>query len=272
MNNRALTLSLVMGVLAIFFVQSYVSSIEEEAQKKYGSSVLVLVSKKDIKEMEVLNETMLEFQAIPKKFLEPAAISLEKSAEEDPKSSSKTMKSVLGAIALVPMKKGEQLGFNKITDPSIRTGLSNQVAPGKRAVSIPVSEVTGLSKLVKPGDRVDLIVVLDLGGGKVGKVAKTLLQDVVVLSIGRYIVNNLGRTVELDPSGEGSRVRSLVEDFSFSSVNLEVDPEQAQSLALVLNSGENALTLSLRNNDDTERRVVRPTTLKEVYGAGEASP
>ena len=36
MDNRALTLSVVMAILAVFFVQSYVSSIEEETRKKFG--------------------------------------------------------------------------------------------------------------------------------------------------------------------------------------------------------------------------------------------
>jgi pilus assembly protein CpaB len=268
MNNRALTLSLIMAVIAVFFVQSYVSSIEEEAKKKFGTEVLVIVARKDIREMETVNETMLEFKLIPKRFLEPAAISLEK--KEEDKESVKTLKGLTGTIAVVPVKKGEQLTYNKLTDPSIRTGLAPQIAPGRRAVSIPVNESSSVSKLVKPGDRVDLIAIVDLGGGKENKVAKTVLQDVVVLSIGRYITNNVARLVETDPAGGKDRVKSLAEDFSFTSVTLEVEPPQAQAIALLLASGDNSLALSLRNNDDVERVNFPSTTLSDLFGADAA--
>src|SRR5690242_6398936 len=104
MNNRALTLSLVMAVVAIFFVQSYVSSIEEEAKKKFGTEVLAIVAKRDVKEMETINETVLEFKNVPKRFLEPAAISIEK--KDNSVESQKLLKSLSGTIAVVPVKKG----------------------------------------------------------------------------------------------------------------------------------------------------------------------
>jgi pilus assembly protein CpaB len=264
MNNRALTLSLIMAVMAVFFVQSYVSSIEEEEKKKYGTSVMVVVAKKDILEMDTINETQLEYLVIPKKYLEPAAVSLESKVEDA--SSAKTLRSISGNVAIVPIKKGEQITYNKITNPSIRTGLSPQIAPGKRAISIPVSETSGVSKLIKPGDRVDLISVVDLGGGKDKKVAKTVLQDVVILSIGRYITNNVARSVEVDSLGGKEKIRSLAEDYSFTTVTLEVDPIQVQTISLLLNSEDNALTLSLRNNDDIERVNLPDTNLFDVYG------
>lgn len=265
MNNKALTISLLAAVVAIFFVESYVTSIEEEAKKKYGTEILVITARKDIKEMETITETSLEFTLIPKKYLEPAAVSVEK--KEEDKETSKALKGVSGTIAVVPIKKGEQLTYNKITEPSMRTGLATQVAPGRRAVSVPVNEITGVSKLIKPGDRVDLITVIDMGQGKENKFAKTILQDVVVLSIGRYITNNAARLVEADPLGGGKeKIKSLAEDFSFASVTLEVDPAQAQMIALLLATGDNGLTVSLRNNDDVDRQNLPSIFMSEVLG------
>lgn len=265
MNNRALTLSLVMAVLAVFFVQSYVSSIEDEAKKKFGTEVLVITAKRDIKEMETVNETLLELKLIPKRFLEPAAVSFDK--KEEDKDVTRSMKDLTGSVAMVPIKKGEQITSNKLTEPSLRTGLAPQVAPGKRAVAIPVTETSSVSKLVKPGDRVDLIAIMDLGGGKDQKIAKTILQDVVVLAVGRSVTNNVARVVERDPFGGKERVRSLVEDFGFASVTLEVEPTQAQELALVTSNSDNALSLSLRNNDDTDRTNIPASMLTDVLGA-----
>ena len=264
MNNKALTLSLVMAAIAVGFVQTYVSSVQDEAKRKYGTAVLVIVAKRDIKEMETVIENMLELKEIPKTFLEPAAISLEKT---DDNLTTKTLRELAGMIAVVPIKKGEQVTYNKLIEPGMKTGLAPQVSPGKRAMAIPVGEVSGVSKLLKPGDRVDLITIMDFGNGKELKLAKTVLQDVVVLSIGRYVTNNIARSVEADPLGGKDRIRALAEDFSYSSVTLEVEPGQAQVLALLLNSAEGSMYLTLRNNDDTERVNSPSTTLGDLLGA-----
>jgi len=257
-------MSLMMAALAFFFVQSYVESIEEKTRKNFGTSIVVVKAKKDIKEMETVNETHVGLETVPKRFLEPAAIYFEPSVSDDDKK--RGMKELDGLVAVVPIKKGEQITFNKLSEPNIRTGLSPQVAIGRRAISIPIDDVRGVSKLVKPGDRVDLIAVLDAGGGKENKIAKTVLQDVVVLAAGRSVTNNVPRVIEADAFGGKERVRSLAQDFSFTSVTLEVEPAQAQALALVLANGESALTLSLRNNDDTERVNTEPVMLVDVLG------
>lgn len=265
MNNKAFTLSLLMAAVAVFFVYSYVTSIEEETRKKFGTEVLVVKARKDIKEMESINESHIEVETVPKRFLEPAAISFDTSNPSD-KEVVKSMKSMAGSIAIVPIKKGEQVTYNKITEPGMRTGLAPQIAPGRRAIAVPVNEVSGVAKLVKPGDRVDLIAVLDLGGGRDQKISKTVLQDVVVLAVGRSVTNNVPRIVEADAFGGKEKVRSLAEDFSFTSVTLEVEPAQAQAMALVMANSDNALTLSLRNNDDTDRVSMGSTTFNDVLG------
>ena len=50
MNNKALSLSLGLAILAVFFVQSYVTSIEDATKKRFGVEVVVVRAKKDIRE------------------------------------------------------------------------------------------------------------------------------------------------------------------------------------------------------------------------------
>ncbi len=264
MNNKALTLSLFFSFVAIYFVYSYVNSIEDDAKKKYGTSVLVVKASKDIKEQETINDTMFKLELIPKRFLEPAAVSFEEINKNDEKP--RDLKYLVGTVAIVPIRAGEQITLNKITEPNVRTGLAPQITPGRRAVSIPVTEMTGVSKLVKPGDRVDLIGVLDRGGGKENRIVKTLLQDVVILSVGKNVSNNIARIVEQDPFGGKEKIKPLTEDITFTSVTVEVEPPQAQVLALILAGGENTIIISLRNNDDTERVGMGTMGLEDVLG------
>lgn len=262
MNNRAMTLALAIAAFAVYLVYSWVSEVEEKAQKRFGTNVLVLKAKRDIKETETINETMLTLESIPKTFLEPNAVHFER-REEDPETRM-SVKSLSGSVAIVPIKTGEQISFNKITEPGIRTGLAPQVSPGRRGIAIPVSDQSSVSKLIKPGDRVDVIAVVDMGTGKENKVVKTILQDVVVLSVGKNVTNNIPRVIEYE--GKQERIRSLNTDTSYNTVTLEVDPAQAQMMVLVMNSGENALSLSLRNNDDTERANLGAMMLIDVIG------
>lgn len=256
MNSRAMTLSLFMAGVAVFFVMSSVSSIEDEAKKKFGDDVTVLVAKNDIKEMDSILDGMIEPRVIPRRFVEPSAIAFNTLVKEDSNDYAMETKRIIGNVAIVPIKKGEQLSLNKITEPSMRTGLAPQVSPGKRAISVTVDETSGVAKLIKPGDRVDIIAVIDPGtsaGGRDNKIAKTLFQDIVVLAVGRNITNNLARKIELDAITGKAKVRSLTEFDGFSSVTLEVDPNQAQLLAAITSSSMNRLVFTLRNNDDTDR-------------------
>ena len=72
-------------------------------------------------------------------------------------------------MTLSPINRGEQVLQNKVIKPGPETGLSLQIAPGKRALSLPVDEVRGISRLLKPGDRIDIITALDIGRGDVKK-------------------------------------------------------------------------------------------------------
>lgn len=268
MNNRAITLSVIMAVLAVFFVDSYVSSIEEKAKKEYGTEVLVVVAAKDIAEMTTIDETMLSTKAVPQKFIEPAAISFPAGKKTNEEAESKTradLKSLVGSVAIVALKKDEQVTFSKLSEPGLRPGLSPQITPGKRGVTIPVDEVTGVGKLVKPGDRVDVIVTVD-AGGRDSKFTKILYQDMPVLAVGRAVTNNVPRLVEREPGSAKTKIRSLASDDRFTSVTLEVEPAQAQVLNMILSLGRDTLSLALRNNDDTERVNLQGVSLYDALG------
>jgi Flp pilus assembly protein CpaB len=119
---------------------------------------------------------------------------------------------------------------------------------------------------VKPGDRVDILTIIQIGNNKENRVVKTLLQDVVVLAVGHNVTNNVARVLEKDLSGN-VRARSLTEDSTFATVTLEVEPAQAQMIALALSNNETPLTLSLRNNDDSDRVNLESYTIGDILGS-----
>ena len=275
MNNKAMTLSLMMAGIAVYFVMTSVSSIEDEAKKKFGDEITVLVAKSDIKEMDTIMDGMIEAKSFPRRFVEPSAVAFNTLVKEDSTDYAMEVKRIIGNVAVVPIKKGEQLSLNKITEPNMRTGLSPQVAPGKRAISINANETESVGKLIKPGDRVDVIAVIDGGsgpGGRETKIAKTIMQDVVILAVGRNITNNIARKVEVDGSSGKMRIKSLNDFDGYSSVTLEVDPAQAQLIAAIMGGSSNKLVLSLRNNDDTDRTNLPFVKAQDALGGDVRMP
>lgn len=262
MNNKALTLALVMAVLAVFFVQSYVTSVEDEAKRRLGTEIVVVRAKSDIKENDTINESLIEISMIPKDFAEPSAVKFAKNANVE--ETQRSLRSLVGTVALIPIKKGEQITFNKITEPGLRTGLAPQVTPGRRAVAVPVNDVSSVSRLIKPGDRVDVIAILDGGGQKANKITKTILQDILVLAVGKNVSNNIPRLVEME--GNQQKIQNLNVDSSYTSVTLEVDPLQAQIVFTALANNDAGISLSLRNNDDPDRAPLPPMALEDLLG------
>jgi len=253
MNNRAFTISLGMAIAAVMMIFSYIDSKEKEWAKRYGDESTVIVAKKDINELDQINETMLDEKVIPKEYQDKNAYT--------------NKKDVINMISLVPLKKGEQISFNKIGTLGLRTGLARQVSPGKRAVSIPVNEITAVSKLLKPGDRIDIIVVVDPPGssGKGSQIAKTLLQDIPIIAVGKFVTAQVHRYTGKDESGKDV-VRNLHETDAYSTITLEVDPPNAQTVAYLTGVPGVSFSISLRNNDDTERVVLPPVTMNDILG------
>lgn len=255
MNNRAFTISFLVAVGAVLMVYSYVTSTEETMRLKYGEDVPVVVAKKNIKELEILDETNLTTKSIPKEFKEPGT------AED--------IKSFTGGLAIAAINAGEQVTRTKITTLGARSGLARQVAIGKRAVTITVSDVQGVAKLIKPGDRVDVLAKLDPSGSgnPIMVEVRTILQDVLVLATGKYVTNTIPGIVEKDSfrGGEAGVRVPLSEYVTYPNITLEVDQYQAQRVVYA-SSVLGGVYLVLRNNDDNTKEEINKTSLSDFMG------
>jgi len=133
------------------------------------------------------------------------------------------------------------------------TKLAIRVPVGMRAVSIDTTAEIAVAGLIRPGDRVDVQTVYPgqdaINGmhatlGEAGRSqAKTLLQMVPVLAVGELV---LGSTT--------TKPTNAVADNALTSaartVTLALTPPQVLTLSLAKHVG--ALSLALRNPDDTD--------------------
>lgn len=260
MNNRAFTISFVVAVFAVLMVYSYVSSTEEAYRLRYGVDVAVVVAKRDVKELDVLDETNLVTKNVPKEFVQPGT--------------STNVKEFMGGLAIAPIMKDEQVTRSKVTQLGARTGLARQVAVGKRAVTVTVSDNQAVAKLIKPGDRVDVLANIDPTGtgNKLAFEVRTILQDVLVLATGKYVTNTVPGILETDQfKPEIKTTKRLSEYTQYPNVTLEVDPLQAQTLVFA-QMNFNGVYLVLRNNDDSTKDEIEKTKVENFLKGGALPP
>jgi pilus assembly protein CpaB len=259
MNSKALSMSMVFAIFAMFMVYSYVDGLESELKRKYGTSQSVLVATQDIKELDPLNEKMFETVEIPKKYTTPGY------------RSGKDLPSLLrdGAIAAAPILKGEQITESKITYPGTRTGLARQVSHGKRAIGIPVDDVTGAGRLIKPGDRVDLLTSFKIGKANHEREVRTFLQSIYVLAVGKNITNNLPLANVRDSSNK-STLRKLNDYTNYNTLQVEANSQQAAQLVYYLSLQQRIYAI-LRNNDDRDSKPVRNMHYRDLASKSSGS-
>ncbi|MCB0414009.1 MAG: Flp pilus assembly protein CpaB [Bdellovibrionales bacterium] len=244
-ETRTLWLSIGAALFAVFLLYSYTQEKSAELTKQFGARQNVVIAKTDINEMQTIDETMLEITEQPVDFVQPQALNNTDLA--------------VGKVALAPIRKGEQILESKILKPGPLTGLALQIAPNKRAITIPIDDMRGVAKLVKPGDRIDLIAAIDVGRGpKQRREVKTIMQNIVILATGVRISNEVPRLFE--KSGNSEYIVKLRDDTSFTNVTVEVTPKQAQDLIYILSTSPGSLFLSLRHPSDNNGPLRLPSS------------
>ncbi len=143
---------------------------------------------------------------------------------------------LVGAVVRQPVHAGEPILEGSVVKPGDRGFLAAVLAPGMRAVSVPVDEASSNAGLIFPGDRVDLILTQVLrpdredSAGAPRRVSETVLDNVRVLAMGRRLSNPKGD----EPANGPVRTTTL-----------EVSPAGAEKVALITELGK--LSLSLRS-------------------------
>lgn len=236
-DTRNLWLSIAAGIFATFLLYSYSQEKKAEYDKRFGSTKRVVIAKEDIAEMQTVYDTMVETKEMPADFIQPDAITV---PDE-----------IIGNVAAVPIRKGQMILKNNLLTPGPDTGIALQVAPSKRAVSIPVDEVRGVAKLIRPGDRVDIFAAVDSGKGVNQKrEVFTMMTDVVVLATGVSVMNNIPRMFELDSTGKNLTQIALTGDTKYTTITVEATPKEAQDLFYILSTAPGNLFFALRNPSD----------------------
>jgi pilus assembly protein CpaB len=153
----------------------------------------------------------------------------------------------VGRGVISKIYEGETVQEDRLAPIGSGGGMAATIPAGMRACAVKVNDVAGVAGFAIPGMRVDVLVSGSAAGGAVGIRAKTLLENIQVLSAGP----NFQRDAEGKP-------------VSVQVVNLLVTPEQAQLLSLA--SNESKMQLVLRNPADTGISKPAVSAMASLYG------
>ncbi len=157
--------------------------------------------------------------------------------------------SALDRVLLFPVNTNETLTNAKLTSSSRAEGLAATIDPGKRAISVQINDASGVAGLIQPRSHVD--VLFTRPGSMAEALTSTILEDIVVLSIGR--ATEVAQNASLDPKASQPANRA---------VTLLVSPEEARKIELAKNQGK--VGLSLRNPLDHSEADQRGPTRAEA--------
>ena len=238
----ALGVSLVLGMLAVYLGNAYLSRSEVQAETVIAGTTRVAVAAVPLDYGVELTPEKVRFVAFPTASL--------------PAGSYRTIGDLLPAgkrrVALRPMQPNELILASKITGEGQSASIAALLPDGKRAAAVRLNDVSGVAGFIQPNDAVDVLVTRQAGDGTQSRqLTDVLLQNIRVIAIDQNAKNADGA-----PS-------------IAKTATLEVDPLDAQKLALAQQVGSLSLVLrkpGVEQNNPLVETVSLEDLRYSVYG------
>ncbi|MDD5431563.1 MAG: Flp pilus assembly protein CpaB [Candidatus Omnitrophica bacterium] len=250
----------VAGLVAVYLINIYIQQTADETRKREQERrkelATVVIAKQDIASGTAIKDTMVKEEIISKSLIQPRAAS--------------SLDRVVDRITIAPISKGEQVLLNKVTLSGEAVSLSTKIPRGKRAITIPVDNISSVGGMIRPGDHVDVVSMIPIPGiGQDGKPSNQmnttpLFQDVLVLAVGQEYA--------AVPGGQKGEKRQT------PIITLALAPQEANLIAFIQEQGR--IRLILRSPGDSGSERIAPAnwesvlrmTIPEMFERGEEAP
>ena len=237
-NAIMFVLSLALGAIGVFYSKHYIEAQIAHYRGQLDRTepmVKVVVPNRPLRSGEIVTAASLSMRDIPARYADSNSV-----GESD-------FEIALGQRVDFDVDQGRPLLWAHLAG-GLSPTFSGKVPEGLRAMTVRVDEVNSISGFLQPRDRVDLL--LSHGSGTE--------QEIVPL-IERLDVIATGVQTVVDKAGGARR--------SFSTITVQVSPEEAQRITLAQQVGK--LTATLRNPDDETPLDGEPMTVARLLGLAE---
>ena len=200
--GKKLAIPLVLAVLTAFGVDHYLTKKTDALEQSSRATLLTrVVADRGLLPGQILTQDDLAAHDVPQAWVGPDAF--------DPSQTEQ----IVGKVLLKAMVAGEPFSRMSLANPE-PPALSQQLAPGRRAMTLPVDYVSSLSGLLSAGDVIDLFVTFTHDGQRI---TTLLVSAIKVLATDR-------------PLPIESEVDGMSQQRKVTSVTLDVSPQQAVKL------------------------------------------
>lgn len=226
----ALGAAILLGLLAVFFVNSFLNN--KQRQIYSGGTTKVAVAASPLAFGTEITPEKVRFVDYPNTSIPPGAFT--KPAELVPAGNKR--------VALLPISVNEPILEGKISAAGQGASIAALLPAGMRAASVRINDVSGVAGFVQPNDSVDVLITRTAPNGN--QVTDVLLQNVRVIAIDQQAKN-------ADGSPRVARTATL-----------QVAPLDAQKLALAQEVG--SLSLVLRKPGELNDPVVETVSMNDL--------
>ena len=232
----ALAVSLILGVLAVYLANIYLSRSDVKVEAAAVGTTRVAVAAVPLDYGVEVTPEKIRFVDFPNASL--------------PAGSFRTLDQLLPPgkkrVALRPMQVNELILASKLSGEGQSASIAALLPDGKRAAAIRLNDVSGVAGFIQPNDTVDVLVTRQASAsGDANQLTDVLLQNIRVIAIDQNAKNADGT-----PS-------------IAKTATLEVQPLDAQKLALAQQVG--SLSLVLRKpGEDQNSALVETVSLNDL--------
>lgn len=228
----ALGVALVLGVLAVYLANIFLTNTEERAARATVGTTKVAVAAVPLDYGVTLTPEKVRFVDYPSGSL-PAG-TYDRIGKLLPQGERR--------VALRPMQVNEPILASKISGKGQPKSIATLLPDGMRAAAVRINDVSGVAGFIQPNDSVDVLVTREAGDRQITDV---LLQNARVIAIDQ-------NAKKADGTPDVARTATL-----------EVDPLEAQKLALGQQVG--SLSLVLRKpGEEQNNPVVETVSLEDL--------
>ncbi len=220
----ALAVAVVLGLVAVYLANAYLSSGEQRVQQAELGTTKVAVA-------AVPLDYGIDITPDKVKFIDYPSASLPSGSFADYNQLAPAGKR---RVVLRPIALNEPILATKLAGEGLGPSIAYLLPDGMRAAAVRVNDVSGVAGFIQPMDTVDILITRAVGERQVTDV---LLQAVKVIAI--------------DQNAQGSDGKPVLA----RTATLEVTPTDAQKLALAQNVGSLSLVLRKPGQEQDMGRV-----------------
>jgi len=236
MNRQAiiaLGVAVILGLLAVFFANSFLTGKERQAYA--GGTTKVAVATLPMTFGVDVTPDKVRFVDYPNSSLPPGVFT----------TAAALMPAGKKRVALMPIAVNEPILASKISAEGQGASIAALLPDGMRAASVRINDVSGVAGFVQPNDSVDVLITRTVeGAATAAQVTDVLLQNVRVIAIDQQSKNADGTPKVA------------------KTATLEVNPIDAQKLALAQQVGD--LGLVLRKPGEQNNPVVETVSMSDL--------